>query len=303
MVYHIPVLTKEVLQYIAPQKGGLYVDATFGGGGHTRAILAASPESRVIAFDWDPVAFEQNAQAILDEFPDRLTIINKSFTHLDRELAKRGIAQVDGILADFGTSQYQLAHKAGFSFQVDSPLDMRMSTGSFQTTAADIVHRSSEQELGHIFWTYGGEVQARQIARAIVRARTEKRIKTTLQLAEIVTKVIAPKYGRGRTQIHPATKVFQALRIVVNNECDEIERFLKQAHAEIAPEGRIVCISFHSLEDRIVKQYFREHRDELESLTARVVEASEEELAVNPSARSAKLRAVTKRHEPLARSR
>jgi len=296
-VYHVPVMVNELLQYLVPKKGGVYVDATFGGGGHTTAILRAAPESTVIAFDWDPKAFELNAHAIEEAFPGQLQAVKKSFSHVARELHVRKIAQVDGIVADFGTSQYQLRHAPGFSFHTDSLLDMRMSPGTSQITAADIIQRSSEQELGHIFWTYGGEIHARQIARALVRARTHIKIKTTQQLARIVAEVIAPTYGKiakKRIAIHPATKVFQALRIVVNRECEEIEHFLKQAFSVLKPGGRLVCITFHSLEDRLVKQYLRGHPSLCVELTRKVVYPAAQEIEHNPSARSAKLRAGEK---------
>jgi 16S rRNA (cytosine1402-N4)-methyltransferase len=290
-IYHTPVLVDEVLHYLNPQPGGVYVDATFGGGGHTRALLQAQPQCKVIAFDWDKDTIERHAETFMNEFPGRIHFIWGSFAHLARLLRKEGIKHVNGILADFGTSQFQLKYKAGFSFALDTPLDMRMSPAHQTITAQDIVNRASEEELATIFYRYGEEGKGRAIARAIVQAREKQRLRTTGDLVAVVRSVIP---AATRT-LHPATKVFQALRIVVNHELDNIRALLSQAAAVLAPEGTVVCISFHSLEDRIVKQFFKEHKAEFELLTLKVVEAKKEEVQRNPSARSAKLRAAHKR--------
>lgn len=289
--YHIPVLVHEVITALSPQPQGIYVDATFGGGGHTRAILEAEPTCRVIAFDWDKNALELNSPSLLEEFGERLTVHWSSFTQITHQLKKLKIPQVDGILADFGTSQFQIAWEAGFSFNVESPLDMRMSPGHFKTNAYDLINKATEAELTHIFFEYGEEPAARKIARAIVTERKLRRISTTTELAQVIMKVVPP-FSR---KIHPATKVFQALRIFINDELNNIKSLLTQSVDLLKPEGRIVCISFHSLEDRIVKQFFKAHTDMLTILTKKVVTASEEERALNPSARSAKLRAAEKR--------
>lgn len=289
--YHISVLTNEVLEYLDPQPGKTYLDVTFGGGGHTRAILRAQPGCRVIATDWDMNAIEHNGPGCEEEFGERLTLIWSSFATLSMTLKKKGIKTVDGIIADFGTSQHQIFERPGFSFAVDSPLDMRMSAAHHKVTAADMVNSASEKELLYILQTYGEEPHARRIVRAIDEARREKRIEKTRELAAIIEKVI-PRRGHGP---HPATRTFQALRIAVNHELDEIEALMRQIPNLVAPGGRIVCISFHSLEDRIVKQSFAERRDIYEILTKKPVMGTEQEISRNPSARSARLRAAQRR--------
>lgn len=290
MDYHIPVLTREVVEHMAPKAGEIYVDCTLGGGSHTRALLRANPECQVIALDWDLGAIEKNAPALEEEFGDRITIVWGNFSTLSRHLAKLGVREVDGILADFGTSQYQIHERAGFSFAADTPLDMRMSPAHQQTTAEQILRHAPEDELAQIFFEYGEERAGRKIARAIVAQRGKKPIKTTKDLAALVEKIV-PRVGN----IHPATRVFQALRIVVNRELDNITGLLSAATLKcLKPGGRLVCISFHSLEDRLVKDFFRLHAHEVEVVTPKVVTAQKDELKANPSARSAKLRAARK---------
>jgi 16S rRNA (cytosine1402-N4)-methyltransferase len=288
-MYHISVMTHEVIEYLSLKPHGVYVDCTFGGGGHSRAILQADPTVKVIAFDVDPEAFEHNRDAIEQEFPDRIRFIWANFSTLYLALKKIGVTQVDGILADFGTSGHQILHKAGFSFARDKRLDMRMSAAHGVLTAASIVNNASELELATIFWRYGEERFGKQIARAIIEARSHEKITTTVQLADIVKKVV-----KSSSNVHPATRVFQALRIVVNHELDHIEGLLKQAPAVLKAGGRMVCISFHSLEDRLVKQAFKEQAGVLEIVTPKVIVPTEAELAQNPSSRSAKLRAAQK---------
>jgi 16S rRNA (cytosine1402-N4)-methyltransferase len=290
-VYHKTVLVHEVLHYLAPQPGGLYIDATFGGGGHTRAILQAEPKCKVIAFDWDKNALETNAPALEEEFGDRLTVLYGNFSSISTLLKKIAITTVDGILADFGTSQFQIAHLPGFSFKNDTSLDMRMSPGFYKITAYDIINHAPESELAHILYEYGEEYSSRKIAKTIVRHRKEYgHIKTTGQLVDVILSII-PRYSR---PVHPATKTFQALRIFVNDELNHIKSLLTQSVHLLNREGRIVCISFHSLEDRIVKHFFKEHKTVLKTLTSSVIIASDQELQENPSARSAKLRAAQK---------
>jgi 16S rRNA (cytosine1402-N4)-methyltransferase len=292
--YHIPVLVEEVLEYLAPKPGGVYVDATFGGGGHTRAILKHAPKVRVIAMDWDLNALETNGAALQEEFSDRLTLVWGNFALIDKKLKKLGIEKVDGILADFGTSQYQIFERPGFSFASDTILDMRMSPGHQKTTAAMVVNKATETELIKIFQEFGEEPKARAIARVLVEERKKKAINTTAQLAKLIERVLGLKREK---KIHPATKVFQALRIYVNRELDNISAFLPAALRVLKPEGRMVCISFHSLEDRLVKQFFKDESSkpdaQVEILTKKAVVASDKELAENPAARSAKLRAIT----------
>lgn len=289
--YHKPVLIAEVLQYLNPQAGKVYVDATFGGGGHTRAILEAQPNCSVVAIDWDKNAIELNAPALEAEFGDRFKILFGSFGNIAHVLKKSNIQTVDGILADFGTSQYQIAELPGFSFNVDTPLDMRMSPGFYKTTAAHIVNHGQEEEIAQILFEYGEEYSSRKIARTIVAYRKEQGpIKTTKQLAEVITSII-PRFSR---PVHPATKTFQALRIFVNDELNHIKSLLASSGSLLNEHGRVVCISFHSLEDRIVKQFFRDHKDIYSILTPKVVTAGAQELHDNASARSAKLRAAEK---------
>ena len=289
-IYHKPVLIDEVIEHLALKPHGTYVDATFGGGGHSSALLRAEPTIKVIAFDWDRTAVETNAPLLEMAFPDRLTVLWGNFIQITQLLKKQKITTIDGILADFGTSQYQIHNQPGFSFSRDTALDMRMSPGHTKTTAYHVINYATEAELSEIFFTFGEEQSARKIARYIVAARSEKPIETTKELAEVILKVVPP-YSRS---VHPATKVFQALRIFVNDELNNIKSLLTQSLNLLKPEGRIVCISFHSLEDRIVKQFFKSHPSELDTITKKVVTASPEELTSNPSSRSAKLRAASR---------
>ncbi len=289
--YHKPVLVDEVLEYLALKPNGIYVDATFGGGGHTRAILEKEPTARVIALDIDKNAVALNAPELEMKFPERLKVIWGSYTHLTQILKKEKIAHIDGILADFGTSQYQIFQQPGFSFMSNTPLDMRMSPAHTKTTAYDVVNEATESELAEIFFEFGEEPRARKIARLIVSERKKKPLETTQDLAQLIMKIVPP-YSR---TVHPATKVFQALRIFVNDELNNIKSLLTQSLTLLNPGGRIVGISFHSLEDRIVKHFFKEHTDTLINLTKKVIMATPEEKAANPSSRSAKLRAAEKR--------
>ena len=287
---HKPVLVEEVLSYLNPRPGKTYLDMTFGSGGHTQAILDKEPACKVIAFDWDERALETFGQELKERYRDRLRLVFGNFALLYRLLKKIDIEKVDGILADFGTSQIQIAQRPGLSLRKDTPLDMRMSPPHQKITAANIVNEASEEELREIFFRYGQERFSKQIARAIVAQRQEWPLKTTGNLVAIIDKVVPKKPG----PVHKATRVFQALRIVVNKELENIEAFLPAAVRALNPGGRLVCISFHSLEDRLVKQFFREQEQlgEVQLLTPKVVRASEQEIAANFSARSARLRAV-----------
>lgn len=289
---HKSVLTREVLEYLNPEPEKLYVDATFGSGGHTRAILEAESACHVIAIDWDEHAIEEYAPALEEEFGERFTMLWGNFALLHKLLRKAKIKQIDGILADFGTSQFQIFKKEGFSFRIDTPLDMRMSPAHQRQTAADLVNSLRERDLAQIFLSYGEESFGKRIAQAIVQHRKKHRIATTKELADVVSSAI-PRSKHPKT-IHPATKVFQALRIKVNRELENIQSFLSAALNFLSPGGKIVCISFHSLEDRLVKNFFKDHVNELETLTPKPVGPSKEESEQNPSARSAKLRAARK---------
>lgn len=289
--YHKPVLVKEVLEYLNPKPGGVYLDVTFGSGGHTRAILEKEPTCKVIAMDWDSVVLDKYGPPLQEMFPGRLQLVWGNFSLLYKILKVEKIGMLDGVLADFGTSQIQIADRPGFSMFKDSKLDMRMSPPHEKTTAEIVLRDATEKKLCEIFQDLGEERYSKTIARAIVAARLERPIRTTKDLVDLVEKIVP----RSKTdKIHPATRIFQALRIYVNKELANIESFLPIAIRSIKPSGRIVCISFHSLEDRIVKNFFRDKAStgELKTLTSKPVTASEEELFTNRASRSAKLRSA-----------
>ena len=294
MTYHTPVLLGEVVAQLQPRSGGLYVDATLGGGGHAREILrASSPDGRLIGLDWDEEAISQTRER-LSEFGARVQLVRANFAELERVLMSLAVTAVDGVVFDLGVSSRQFDEPTrGFSFQREGPLDMRMSR-QLAATALDILRDSSADELADIFFRYGEERKARPIAREIVNSRDRQPIETTTQLSRIVERVLGPKRGR----IHPATRVFQALRIAVNDELNNLKRGLEIAGRFLAPGGRMIVISFHSLEDRIVKHFFIEHgrgdTATLRIITRKPVTASDEELRDNPRARSAKLRVAEK---------
>lgn len=298
---HKTVFLEEAVDFLQPNQNSepkTFVDGTLGGAGHTRRLLESNPKCRVIAIDWDKRAIENAEQNLKPEFGDRLELVFSSFTALSQILKKLKIEQVDGILADFGTSQDQIFYKEGFSFSNDTPLDMRMSTSHKHITAKTIVNQASEKELETIFSRYGQERFSRSIAKRIVATRGKAPITTTLQLAELVQKVVCFKTkSKIHFKTHPATRVFQALRIAVNAELDNIEHFLRQAHSALKPGGRLACISFHSLEDRIVKEFFKNFAlqdQNLKILTNKALAPTDEQIAQNPSCRSAKLRAIQK---------
>ncbi len=304
---HLPVMLQEVLAHLAPKDAGTYLDGTFGAGGYTRAILAAA-DCRVLALDRDESAI-RGGQALVAESGGRLTLVQERFSQLAEVAADQGFAPLDGVVLDIGVSSMQLDQaERGFSFRNDGPLDMRM--GGDGLSAADLVAALDEVRLAHILWIYGEERHSRAIARAIVKARAETPITRTAQLADIVSKVIWPKPG----EVHPATRTFQALRIAVNEELDELAQALCAAEAVLKPGGRLVVVTFHSLEDRIVKT-FLSNRTKASSgsrhlpqqdgpapsfrLVAKgAVEPSSEEVARNPRARSAKLRAAERLEAP-----
>lgn len=292
LFYHKTVMVDEVLHYLNPQPGAIYCDVTFGSGGHTKAILDSQLDCKVVAVDWDATSIETYAPALEEKYQERLHLLWGNFANLYRLLQKAKIGKVDGILADFGTSQMHIKERAGFSFYRDSPLDMRMSPAHQQTTAEHIINKASEEKLCEIFWQLGQETHAKKIVAAIIEARQRKPIYTTRELALIIEKTLGRGGKKGSSKIHPATKVFQALRIYVNQELNNITGFLAGAMQVLKPNGLLLCISFHSLEDRLVKQFFKDKADEgvLEIITKRVVVPTAEEIAKNPSSRSAKLR-------------
>ena len=291
MTAHIPVLTSEALQYLRAERGGVYVDCTVGLGGHARALLEAGA-TRVIGVDRDLQALAA-AREMLAPWAERIELVHADDRDLDEVLDQRGIRLVNGALADLGVSSLQFDTPGrGFSFQRDEPLDMRMDTSTGDTAAA-LVARSSERELADGIYAYGEERFSRRIARAIIAARREQPIETTGRLAAIVRRAL-PR--RGYTRIDPATRTFQALRILVNRELEGLDRFLEAAVRRLQAGARFVVITFHSLEDRIVKHTLRalEHRGDaaVKVLTKKPVGPSDEEVLRNPRARSAKLRAA-----------
>jgi 16S rRNA (cytosine1402-N4)-methyltransferase len=288
MTYHKPVLVDEVVSQLRPQAGGTYVDGTVGGGGHAAAVLQASgPTGRLIGLDWDEEAVAASKER-LGEYKERVQLFAASYVELERVLMSAGVTTVDGVLFDLGVSSRQFDEPArGFAFQQDGPLDMRMSR-QLTTTAADLVNTLSVTELIGIFVRYGEERRARYIVRAIERERVRHPITTTQQLAALC--------GEKRSRLHPATRVFQALRIAVNHELDNVRAGLAAAVRVLKPGGRVAVISFHSLEDRIAKHFFRDQAAAgvLRVITRKPVEAGEEEIQQNPRARSAKLRVAEK---------
>ena len=299
---HIPVLLRETIEALAVQPGGRYIDCTVGAGGHAVAILDySSPGGQLLGIDADPEAIKA-ARTRLEGYSGSCLLINENFINLEATCIKYDFLPLHGILFDLGLSSLQLdSSERGFSFQHDGPLDMRLSPAQ-EITAADIVNTSSERELAYLIRTYGEEGNSHRIAHHIVQKRP---IKTTLQLAQTIEQAI----GRRRGRIHPATKTFQALRIAVNHELEHLETALKQAINLLGFKGRLVVISYHSLEDRIVKQFMQqeskdcicppetptcncEHTASLKLTNKRVITPSSTEIQLNPRSRSAKLRAA-----------
>lgn len=303
---HLSVLAQEVLALLAPAAGGIYLDGTVGGGGHARLILESAPGSRLVGIDRDPAALRK-AQEVLAPYGDRVILRHRRFSEAAEVLAEIGVEALDGMLLDLGVSSHQLdTAERGFSFRADASLDMRMDPTE-GLTAAQVLHTAGEQELVRIFREYGEERYAGRIARRIVRTRSERPLETTGDLAELVRDAVPG--GRVPSRIHPATRVFQALRIHVNGELEQVETGIRAGLDLLKPGGRLAVISFHSLEDRIVKQFFQQqakgcicppripictcgHLPRVDLLTRKGVRASEEEVALNPRARSAVLRAV-----------
>lgn len=307
---HISVMPNEVLQYLSPKPGETFVDCTLGGGGHTRSILdRILPGGLLVATDQDLDAIE-NAEKILAPYGDAVKVVHANYETVPEVLADLGIAGVDGILLDLGLSFHQIEGSGrGFSFRKNEPLDMRMNPLA-DTNAADIVNGWDEKELVRIFFTYGEERFSRRIAGRIVAERESARIETADRLAEIV-KAAVPAKAAAKQKIHPATRVFQALRIAVNRELEVLHSFMEQAADLLNPGGRLCVLSFHSLEDRIVKRRIRElskgctcppdfpmcacgRKPQVKPLSRKVVRPTEAEIAVNPMARSTRLRAFEK---------
>lgn len=293
MQKHIPVLQQEVLEYLSPKPGENFIDATLGFGGHSRLILEkTAPNGQILAIDQDEEAISE-AEKNLAEFESRVQFEKANFTELGLITRRWKVGQIDGILIDLGVNSPQLTGDRGFSFNVDAPLDMRMAPHSQRITAADIVNKYSEQELFKILAEFGEERYARPIVSNIIKDRGKNSIETTFELVEIIKKSTPPSYRYGR-RLHFATNTFRALRMVVNDELGALKNVLPQAVKALSPGGRIVIISFQSLEDRIVKDYFRDNPD-LEILTKKPVGPRDEEIALNPASRSAKIRAGMKK--------
>jgi 16S rRNA (cytosine1402-N4)-methyltransferase len=307
MSAHVPVMLEEVVEALRPRDRAIYVDGTFGGGGYSEALLSRA-DCTVYGIDRDAAAIARG-QGLAERYAGRLTLIHGRFSEMDELLATHGVTQADGVALDLGVSSFQLDEaERGFSFGSDGPLDMRMNDRE-GATAADLVNTLPESELADILFRYGEEKRARAVARAIVAARP---IARTLELANIVERVV----GRGAQRIHPATRTFQALRIAVNDELGELERGLDAAERVLKPEGRLAVVSFHSLEDRIVKQFLAERsgrvsqgsrhapaRAQAEEATFRQpgknpVPPTDAEIRVNPRARSARLRTAVRTIAP-----
>ncbi len=304
---HVPVMLGEVLELLACRPGGIYVDGTLGGGGYTRSILERGA-ALVVGMDWDAEAIERVRES-LGGYAERIVLERADFAEVRQVLSRNGIEAVDGVVVDLGLSSFQLDDaRRGFSFLQEGPLDMRMNKG-LPETAADLVNGLPEKELADLIYRYGEERHSRKIARSIVAARAKGRIEDTLELAELVRRAV-PK-TRDTLRIHPATRTFQALRIAVNREIESLERFLPEALDVLRPGGRLCVVSFHSLEDRVVKEAFRSWartcrcpperircecggRPLVKLLTRKALRPSESEVEQNPRARSARLRAVEK---------
>jgi 16S rRNA (cytosine1402-N4)-methyltransferase len=310
-IRHRPVMLDEVLAALKPRAGGIYVDGTFGAGGYSREILAAA-DCRVFAIDRDPEAIKGGA-ALLAAFPGRLTLIEGRFSEMERLLAEYGVTAIDGLALDIGVSSMQLDESTrGFSFLKEGPLDMRMSLSG--PSAADVVNAAPPDHLSRIIGVLGEERRARAIARAIATLRQDRPILTTSDLVAAIERVTGPK--RAHKRIHPATRTFQALRIYVNNELAELAEGLAAAERFLKPGSRLVVVSFHSLEDRIVKRFFAERTSTAKPVSRHMpppekhpppsfttvirghLESREEEIAQNPRARSAKLRAAERTAAP-----
>lgn len=308
---HRPVMLDEVCRFAAPRPGEIIVDATFGGGGYSRAFLEAG--AHVLALDRDPQAIARGAALVEAYGNDRLRLVQARFSQLEAVLAESGMEQVDAVVFDLGVSSFQLDEAArGFSFRREGPLDMRMDRDGGMS-AAEIVNRFDEKRLALLLKTLGEEPAARRIARAIVTARKKAPITTTQALARIIERAVG---SRPHQRIHPATRSFQALRIAVNRELSELAAGLSAAERVLKPGGRLVVVAFHSLEDRIVKQFLRARSQEtgrllpheeragsvpapsFRLLTRKAVRPGEEEVRTNPRARSARLRAAVRRQAP-----
>jgi 16S rRNA (cytosine1402-N4)-methyltransferase len=301
--FHIPVLLEETMKYLITRNDGIYVDGTIGAGGHSEEILKRT-NAKVIGFDIDP-KIVKIAQERLKNYGDRVLILNRNYASVKESLKELGIDKISGFLLDLGVSSYQLDQGGGFSYRFDEKLDMRMDRRS-DLTASDILNESSEKEIADIIFKFGEEPKAKIIAREIIRYRQRKRIETTGELVKIIDKVVGKKY-----RLKVLARVFQSLRIAVNKELDNLKMGLESAIDVLEKGGRIVVISYHSLEDRIVKNFFKSNEKKcicppdvgeckcgkvqvVKILTKKPITPKEDEISLNPRARSAKLRACEK---------
>lgn len=309
-VKHKSVLLQEIIQYLKPERGQVFIDATIGFGGHAEALLEKiSPSGKLLGLDQDSEALDWLGANLMPKHPN-LLLKKANFSEIELVAGESGVQNANGILADIGVSSVQLDKtERGFSFKGNGPLDMRMDK-TRDLTAEKVVNTYSETDLTDIFSKYGEERLSKTISREIVAKRAKKPFKTTLELASLIEGIYG-KYGLKSAKIHPATRVFQALRIEVNDELGSLQKFLPQALDLLAPQGRLAVISFHSLEDRIVKDFFQkeakgcicpseypvckcEHEKRLKIITKKPVLANEREITNNPRARSAKLRVIEK---------
>ena len=316
---HIPVLLDEIVAALEPKAGETYVDGTFGAGGYTRAVLNAA-DCRVVAIDRDPDAIKR-AQGLKDEFGDRFSIVEGCFGDMAALLPAAGYDAVDGVMLDIGVSSFQIDEaERGFSFMEDGPLDMRM--GRTGESAADVVNTYGDEELANIIYNYGEERKSRRIAAAIVKDRATKSFTRTKQLAGLIERILGrPPAKKGQRAVHPATRTFQALRIHVNDELGELERGLAGAEQILAPEGRLVVVSFHSLEDRIVKNFMAERSGRLAGGSRHMpgpvsadaaptfaqknkgaAKPGEDEMERNPRSRSSRLRVAIRTDAPVRKA-
>jgi 16S rRNA (cytosine1402-N4)-methyltransferase len=290
---HIPVLLREVLEFLDVKPEGIYIDATLGGGGHAEGILRRLERGRLLGTDCDPAAIAV-ARGRLQVFGEKLMTLHGNFGEIDGLHAASGLPPAHGLLADLGVSSLQLEDASrGFSFERPGPLDMRMDPGS-GTTAAEIANRMPERNLADLIFQFGEERHSRRIARAIVKARPYR---TTTELAQVVTRAIPSRAGLHH--LHPATRTFLALRLAVNHELENLAALLSKALGILRPGGRVVILSFHSLEDRLVKRAFQgwQREGQARILTRKVIRPDEAEIRANPRSRSAKLRAAEKRED------
>jgi 16S rRNA (cytosine1402-N4)-methyltransferase len=295
---HVPVMAAEVVELLSAPHTLTIVDGTLGTAGHGAAMLEACPNARLLGIDQDGAALE-HAREVLAEFADRVTFVQANFSEISPVMRAAGFDHADAILVDLGMSSFALDDAArGFSFRLDGPLDMRMDQRA-TLRAYDLVNEEPEEELARMFREYGEERMPGRIARTIVEARRKHRIETTGELRALVERAIGPHRRGG---VHPATRTFQALRIAVNREIESLEKFLRDAPAMLAPGGRLAVLAYHSLEDRAVKERFRElgrrHSDRNEdynNLTTKVIKPTQREIAENPRARSARLRCLERR--------